>query len=368
MGRYLNPDNSRYLNFIDSRFQINGVFVDKSLVIEKINCIFNGEDKYLCVSRPRRFGKTLIMSLLVAFYSKGCDSREIFSNLKIAQTSDWDKNLNKYNVIKLDIQDILSEIDDYADLVKTINEYLLSEMKSEYPNINFDGITKVKIAIRKIYDETKEKFIIIIDEYDVLIREGVKKDILKPFLEFLNGLFKGDSTQDSIALGYITGILPVINGDKVQSKLNMFQEYSIVEPGTLAGYVGFTEDEVNDVCIKHNMDFEEMKSWYNGYNVDGIAVYNPNSICEAVRTRNYTSHWGITGTFEVVADYIAQNKKLQDKAKKKNKTSESKAKQERNIIDEVAEVIAGGKIKTPIVTNKRILNLSNKSRIGRAHV
>ena len=300
MGTYLNPDNDGFLELFHST-----VFVDKSFIIGKINPLIKTQGKYLCVSRPRRFGKTSIINLLVAFYSKGCDSREIFSNLKIAQTPNWDEKLNKYNVIQLDIQDVSGKaIYDGINIDDYINEIVLEEFKEQFPNINFRGIKQVKKAIQKVNDETNEQFIIILDEYDVLIRENVTKEILDSYLDFLNDLFKSLSTQKAIALGYLTGILPLINGDKTQSQLNNINEYSLVLPGTLAGYIGFTEDEVKEVCMKHDMDFKEMKSWYNGYNIGGITVYNPNSICEAVEHRDCDNYWTVTGTYEVISDHI----------------------------------------------------------------
>ena len=361
MGKYLNPNNNSYNKFYNGRIKNDRVFVDKSLVIEKINCLFNGEDKYLCVSRPRRFGKTLIMSLLVAFYSKGCDSRPLFENLKIAQTPNWDKKLNKYNVINLDIKSIYGDVENYnLDLKDTLNQYVLNEMILEFPDIDFDGIINIKKAIQRIYDKTKEQFIIIIDEYDYLIRKKVSKLLIDEYLEFLSDLFKSGDTEDEVALAYLTGILPIINNDKVQSNLSVFDEYSVVKPKLLAGYIGFTEDEVKEVCIKHNMKFKEMKSWYNGYNIGGITVYNSNSISEAVKDGFCSNNWGSTGSFEVITDYIIEYK---DNDNKKETENKNENKSEEDIIDEITALIAGGKISTPISSNRKILNFSLKESV-----
>ena len=297
MEDFLNLGYEEFLDIYESP-----KFVDKSLIIEKLNQLMKDKKKRICVSRPRRFGKTSIMELLVAFYSKGCDSRHIFSNLKIAQTPDWDKNLNKYNVTVLDIQDILDQLDDDADLVETINKCVTNEIKLEFPNINFSGIKTVKKAIQKVHDETNEQFIIILDEYDVLVRENVEQEILDLYLDFLIDLFKSEDTNKAIALAYLTGILPTIIDD--HSSLSNFLNYSVISPDILADSIGFTEDEVHELCIKHDMKFEEIKSWYNGYNLEGIDIYVADSICKAMSRKNLENFWTQTGSYKSISNLI----------------------------------------------------------------
>ena len=303
MGSFVNPDNSGFVTALNTP-----VFVDKSMIIEKLNNLIPTENNRICVSRPRRFGKTRTAELLVAYYSTGCDSRALFDKLNISKVPDWDKYMNKMNVIQIDAQAIYQvakeeEIDFVSEIKLLVNE----ELKESFPDIDINVDEPLVKSIMKIYKATHIKFVIIIDEYDVVVRAKCTDYEIDKYLGFLNTLFKNKNVRNAIALAYLTGILPIIR-DTFQSKLNVFTEYSITKPGDLSGFIGFTEDEVKVLCSKYNMDFEFCKNWYDGYKLENLeSIYNPCSVVNAMSNHYFDDYWTGTGSFESITDYIGQN-------------------------------------------------------------
>ena len=195
MGSYLNPNNVLFTNNLNSP-----IYVDKSMIIEQLDNLIDTNDNLICVSRPRRFGKTMATNLISAFYSKGCDSRSLFSNLKIAKTPSWDKNLNKFNVIKIDVQAIFSKLDDPEYLVTKINNKVNNELIKGFPEVEISIDDDLSDSLENIYTTTGEQFIIIMDEYDVMVREQVSDKAFTKYLRFLNGLFKNSNLKTAIHL------------------------------------------------------------------------------------------------------------------------------------------------------------------------
>ena len=300
MGIYLNPS---FNNFNEDKQLIN--FVDKSMLIATLNKKLNTRDCLICSSRPRRFGKTMAANMIEAYYSKGCDSHEVFSDLKISKDPSFEENINKYNVLFIDCAGMYNNKPDDYTLVKMITESVVKEFRQNFQSIIFSDNCTLAQAILSVYSELGEKFIIILDEYDILIRERDEKE-LKLFLKFLNGLFKDNALLSSIALAYITGILPIVR-DSVQSKLNNFKEYTMLDAEDMAPFMGFTVDEVKVLADKNNMDFEEIKRWYDGYNLNGIELYSPKSVITAIEKKRCSDYWTQTGSYEAVSDYIELN-------------------------------------------------------------
>ena len=316
MGIYVNPGNENLKEALRSK-----IFVDKSLFICKISEFLNTQQKYVCVSRPRRFGKSMIGNLMKAYFSKGCDSREIFENLKIANPPkddaqsenvqknppfDFRTNLNKFNVLSIDLGAMFSSSQDKKDILTNLKNWLLKDFRKEFPDIEFSESDPVSKMILDVYDKTKIQFIIIIDEYDVLVRERIPEDIFKSYLELLNSLFKNNELSPAIALAYLTGILPIVR-DKVQSKLNVFKESTMLSPFGMEEFFGFTKEETEALCNEYGMDFSECENWYDGYRIGEtkkISIYNPNSVVEAMMRRKFRNYWHSTGSYEVVSDYI----------------------------------------------------------------
>ncbi len=305
MGLYLNPNADAFQIGLNSE-----IYVDKSLVLAELNKLACTQGNFVCISRPRRFGKSMVGNLISAYYSKGCDTRSIFSQMKIGQKPDYDKYLNKLNVIKLDLngwyQKSINE-DKVNELIKYIHSTLLKEFRREFPDLDFEDGNSIATNILKVYSETGEKFVIIIDEYDVLVREQVPEQLFNDYLSFLNGLFKDTTLRPALALAYITGIMPIVR-DKVQSKLNEFSEYTMLDAGQFASYIGFTKEEVRELCGKYGMPFDEMERWYDGYDLsDEVSLLNPKSVVSSIERKKMANYWSTTGSFEAISDYIRLN-------------------------------------------------------------
>ena len=300
MGIYLNPANNGY-----SETKNGKVFVDKSLLIDYTNQVIKTPQKNICISRPRRFGKSTDANMLVAYYSKGCDSLDIFNGLKISQTELYQKHINKHNVIHLDIQKFLSVNDSIQEMIKDINESILFELIEEYGDIKFIRKDVLSRVLSQIFAYTNESFIFIIDEWDCIFREYKEdKEAQEKYLDYLRLLFK---EQPYVELVYMTGILP-IKKYGTHSALNMFKEISILNPTPLEEFMGFTEKEVQDLCLKYDMDYEKMKDWYDGYKMTGdLSVYNHRSVVYALMDRKYENYWSATETYEALRVYIDMN-------------------------------------------------------------
>ena len=282
-------------------------YIDKSLMIEELEYISTNINKYICISRPRRFGKTIAQNMIAAFYSKGCDSREIFSNLMIGSNEKCMSNLNKYNVIHLDMNSEYQNTINKNELIKSISDKVKEEIIIDIPEVEILESDSLASTILKVYAAKKEQFIILIDEYDVLVRENVPQELFNEYLGFLNGLFKSNTLKPAIKLAYITGILPVVR-DKVQSKLNNFDEYTFLDSDRLAKFVGFTNDEVQMLCKNYDLDFEECKRWYDGYNINGVDIYNPESVIKAVQKKRLDCFWGRTSSYAAISDRLNSQK------------------------------------------------------------
>ena len=294
MGTYLNPGNSGFSRIVKNNY------VDKTGMIGIINKTINTTNNLTCISRPRRFGKSYAAQMLCAYYDKTCDSHELFSCYHISEDADYIKHLNKYDVIYLDMTNLLGKTMP-EELVGFIQEKLVCEIHKTYSDVNADG-TLDEVLIHTV-DYTGNKFIMIIDEWDAPIRET--PEIEEDYLKFLRMLFKSSGTTSKIfAAAYMTGILP-IKKDGKQSAVSDFEEYSVLEPGDFAGFVGFTEEEVKKICADKNKDFEKMKLWYDGYTVgDRHSIYNPYSVMHAASLGKFKSYWRKTSAAETLMTYI----------------------------------------------------------------
>ena len=262
---------------------------------------------YICNSRPRRFGKSITANMLTAYYSKGCDSKEMFSNLEISKTPDFEKRLNKYDVIHVDIQWCMEPAGGADNIVSYISEKTISELKEYYPDVLTEHLVSLPEVLSKINTETGTKFIVIIDEWDVLIRDkAADQKIQDEYIGFLRGLFKGTEPTKYIRLAYLTGILP-IKKEKTQSALNNFDEFTMLSPGKLAQYIGFTEEEVRELSGSYHQEFEKVKRWYDGYLLRDYQVYNPRAVVSVMLNSEYKSYWSETASYEAIVSLINMN-------------------------------------------------------------
>mgnify|MGYP002561372799 CR=1 FL=1 len=299
MGRFVNPGNSAFKVALASE-----IYIDKTNLLDFTNSVLGTKQAYICNSRPRRFGKSITADMLTAYYSKGCDSRELFMNYNIAQTEDFEKYLNKYDVIHLDMQWILMDAGAPERISGYINKNVISELADLYKDIDLRNQKTLYGALSVINSMTNNKFVIIIDEWDVLIRdEAQNQQIQDGYIDFLRGMFKGSEPTKYIELAFLTGILP-IKKLKTQSALNNFEEFTMISPGGFAHYIGFTEDEVKKLCEKSGRDFELVKKWYDGYLLGEYHIYNPKAVSNVIKWGNFQSYWSQTGTYDSIQPLI----------------------------------------------------------------
>lgn len=302
MGKFLNPNNSAFQRILNSE-----IYIDKSMFIAYTNRMLNTEQAFICNSRPRRFGKSVTANMLTAYYSKGCDSAEMFSALEISKSEMYEKHLNKYDVIHFDVQWCCMDAGSAEKTVSYINENMLAELTGAYPQFVQQTAATAYGAMSDINEATGNKFIVIIDEWDFLIRdEAHNKAVQEEYINFLRGMFKGIEPAKYTALAYLTGILP-IKRIKTQSALNNFDEYTMLDAGELASYTGFTENEVAGLCKRYNRDFESVKLWYDGYLLNGEHIYNPKAVVSLMLRGTFQSYWSKTGTFQSIRPFIDMN-------------------------------------------------------------
>ncbi len=301
MGIYLNPSNIGFTKILSA-----DIYVDKTMLISELNKFIDKGNQYICVSRPRRFGKTIAANMLCAYYSKGCDSREMFKDLKISKADNYEKYLNKLNFIKIDVAGEYQNANEKDKMLVELTDFVRSEFVEQFPEIKFDAKDTIAKCMLRVYSATGETFVIILDEYDSLVRMEIQKSLFDEYLMFLNGLFKSDTLRPAISLAYITGILPVVR-DKVQSKLNNFKEYTILDSKELSEFVGFTDEEVVKLCEKYQISHTECKNWYQGYKLDEFDVYNPESVVMCIEDRRFEGHWNKTSSYSVISDRLQSN-------------------------------------------------------------
>ena len=298
MGIYFNPTNESFTQAKNSM-----IYVDKTELLEQLNLRLSTENKCIAVSHARRFGKSHAAGMIDAYYSLGCDSSKLFDNTKISSHADYKKYMNKYNVIHLDI----SSFWDFhkKDLIESIKERVYDDFKEIYAeSLNYNK--DIHVLLNEIYHKTTIQFVIIIDEWDCVIRNSDDKELVHGYLQFLHSLFKSEESKAFLALGYITGILP-IKKIKDESALNNFREYTMLKSKPITKYYGFTEEEVKQLCQKYDMDFDSIKAWYNGYLINGLHMYNPNSVSEAIDRHAFASYWRNTSSFSSINTFITMN-------------------------------------------------------------
>lgn len=296
MGIYLNPGNGGFLQAVRSQ-----IYVDKTGLIARTNQYVNTEQRFICVSRPRRFGKSMALQMLAAYYSRGCDSAALFSGFQIGKEETFREYLNQFDVIYLNMQQFLIRAKN-QEVTECLERAVLEELREEYGEFVPERVIILAEALERIYAKTGKQFIFLIDEWDCVMRERQESEKLqKQYLDFLRNLLKD---QLYVALAYMTGILPVKKYG-LHSALNMFVEYSMIDQIDLEEYTGFTQEEVQVLCGQFNMDFAETSNWYDGYMFSEFKhVYNPKSVVEAMRRRKFASYWTSTETYEALKVYM----------------------------------------------------------------
>ena len=348
-GTYLNPSNVAFEKKLN-----NEIYVDKTDLIKFCNKHLGVGNCYLCSTRPRRFGKSMAIDMLTAYYSKGCDSKELFKGLNVEKydidnkkeailSEKYIKNMNAYDVIRIDMQWAMTRVEYSMDAIKWIQNQVIDELKMVYPDCIKEG-NDLPATLLEISRVTSKQFVILIDEWDALFRldkENVKAQV--KYIEFLRAMFKGQAAEEFVALAYITGILP-IKKYGTESALNNFREFTMVQPKKMVEYIGFTEDEVKSLCDEHDMNFNEMKKWYDGYLLKDQHIYSPNSVCEALQNEEMMNYWVSTDTYESLKAYISINFE--------------------GLKDDIVDMLAGGRCKVNIYSfTNDLISFVNKNDV-----
>ena len=329
MGTYLNPGKQSFQIAVNSE-----IYVDKTEMIRYLNSLINTQQRFISVSRPRRFGKTMAADMISAYYDREADSRGLFEKRKLAQSTQakneksgetWDSYLGKFDVIRVVMTDFIREDETIGDALGKLACRILDEMKEKYPGVKYDP-SDFCFSMDKFYQKTGVQFVIVIDEWDAVFR--VRKEDTDGQNAYLNFIRDWLKDKPYVALAYMTGILPIKKYGK-HSALNMFDEYSMLAPMQLASYTGFTEEEVRELCDGYGRDYQKIKDWYDGYVVSDIippdpecralretgcwptakkySLYSPLSVVKAVRTGRIMNYWNKTETYEALAEYIRKD-------------------------------------------------------------
>ena len=281
-------------------------FVDKSDFIEKVNGNIKTPNKYLCITRPRRFGKTINAMMLACYYSKNADFKKLFDGLEISKSESYLEHLNKHNVIYMTMNELPKPNCSYEEFIDGYIKDLVEDVVNLYPNVKIDKSKYLPKIFSQIYNETNESFIFIIDEWDYIFNNNLfsEKD-RENFLQFLKDLLKD---KPYVELAYMTGVLPIAKYSS-GSALNMFKEYNILNDKKYNKYFGFTFGETKKLCAKQDkITFEELKDWYNGYKTyTGDNIFNPRSVVYALADGVCQSYWTNTGPMDEISYYIENN-------------------------------------------------------------
>ena len=307
MGSYLNPGSIEFQECLNSE-----IYVDKTGLLVQTNRLLRTKQKFICISRPRRFGKSMAADMLAAYYGRGENTEEFFQGLKVSGASTFHQHLNQYDVIKINMQEFLSTTKSAQEMLQMLSNYLIWELKDAYEDAKLRDEKNLIQVMKDIFAYTGHPFVILIDEWDCLFREYKQNvEAQKIYLDFLRAWLKDKAY---VALAYMTGILPVKKYGS-HSALNMFTEYSMTNPREMAEYFGFTEEEVRSLCKKYKRCFEEAQAWYDGYELVTIeeeaqrvfSMYSPKSVVDAMLSGIFDNYWNQTETYEALKIYIQMN-------------------------------------------------------------
>lgn len=310
MGIYLNSMTAYTLYRSES---VKPYFVDKTRLLKELFPLVDESNNYLCVTRPRRFGKTVNANMIAAFFSKGNVSSDLFSGSFIASDHEYEKYINKYYVIHITFNDLPKRCASYEDYILRIENRLIRDLKNEFSWLDPKEDEAVWDVLVDIYaGDNEARFIFVLDEWDFIFHQSfVAEADKKDYLLFLTNLLKD---RPYVLLAYMTGILPIAKYSS-GSELNMFMEYTMITEEKFSDVFGFTDAEVDDLYhryeqreTKRRVTREGLKFWYNGYHTfSGERVYNPRSVVSALRNNNLGNYWTSSGPYDEIYYYIAQN-------------------------------------------------------------
>lgn len=304
MATYVNPGNAAFAEVLE------GKYIDKTNLIGLLNSRIGKPNKLVCVSRARRFGKTFASKMLTAYYDCSCDSQNLFEDKYIAQSEDYQKHLNQYHVIALDVSGFTSEAGQDGHSLREVPAMIKKAIQKDLIKMRFESDEKEPLTdiLLRFVEKDGRKIIFVIDEWDAVIREAKDDPVAqKQYLDLLRSWFKNTSfTPKVVAAAYMTGILP-IKKDGSQSAISDFKEFTMIKPRKFGEFVGFTENEVLDLCEENEIDFQSMKQWYDGYTFQDVgSIYNPSSVMEAIDNGDFDSYWSETAAADGLLDYLTK--------------------------------------------------------------
>ena len=325
MGTYINPGKKAFEEAYNSE-----IFIDKTEMIDYLNSVVCTKQKYVSVSRPRRFGKTMAADMICAYYDREADSRALFEKCKLSaikpaeESSNWDKYLGNFDVLRIVMTKFFKKGVTIDAALSKLQKLIVRDLAKKYTQVDFFDKDDLLQSMEDVYSEENTQFVIVIDEWDAIFREYKDdKEGQKKYLDFLRDWLKD---KEYIALAYMTGILPIKKYGK-HSALNMFAEYSMIQPMQLAPYVGFTSEEVEEKCREKRLDYSGFKSWYDGYRLSNkvssemipegehideavyrdFEIYSPYSVVSAMLSKQFANYWNQTETYEALKQYIDWN-------------------------------------------------------------
>lgn len=316
MGMFLNsivPFES-YKDIARTRF-----FVDKTPMIDEIlsSVILDGQ-KYLCFTRPRRFGKSVMANMIGAFFERSAEGKDVFGSLKIAGSDNYQNHMNRHDIIYIDFSRMPRNCNSYEYYISRIQDGINKDLQEAFPELSLSDDWAVWDNLQFIFEKLKARFIFVIDEWDAIFhKDFITEAHRKKYTEFLRNLLK---EQGYVEFVYMTGVLPIAKYSD-GSELNMFQEYSIATRVKFGEYFGFLDSEVDDLYGRYlktvrnpQISRDDLRSWYDGYYTKGgERVYNPRSVVCALTDNELANYWTSSGTYDSVFSYIKDNiSKVQD--------------------------------------------------------
>ena len=313
MGTYLNSITPYTLYKSES---LSPYFVDKTLMLRELFPYVSAGNRHICITRPRRFGKTIMANMISSFFQKASDSSDVFDSLTISQVDDYRRYKNQYNVIRIDFSKLPRNCDSYTQYIERIEALLIEDVKEAYPQVKINEADAIGDILESVFVQCGEKFIFVLDEWDFIFHRDFINEIDKEkYVAFLSNLLKD---RPYVVLSYMTGILPISKYSS-GSELNMFAEFTMVNSPMFGEYFGFTDDEVDDLYRRYIVECDRqhkeksvtrkgLRDWYNGYYTkSGERVYNPRSVVFALQFNNLANYWTSSGPYDEIYYYIRNN-------------------------------------------------------------
>ena len=313
MGTYLNSITPYTLYKSES---LSPYFVDKTLMLSELFPYVSAGNRHICITRPRRFGKTIMANMISSFFQKASDSSDVFDSLTISQVDDYRRYKNQYNVIRIDFSKMPRNCDSYTQYIERIEALLIEDVKEAFPQVKINEADAVGDILESVFVQCGEKFIFVLDEWDFIFHRDFINEIDKEkYVAFLSNLLKD---RPYVVLSYMTGILPIAKYSS-GSELNMFAEFTMVNSPMFGEYFGFTDDEVDDLYRRYVVECDRqhkeksvtrkgLRDWYNGYYTkSGERVYNPRSVVFALQFNNLANYWTSSGPYDEIYYYIRNN-------------------------------------------------------------